>query len=69
MLLNKSVAIIHTDVERIFDVSKRAYVLYRGIERLCGDLFMIAKAYNLRRAVTIVAPRDGLAARIARGPV
>ena len=63
---NKSVAIIRSGVERIFGVGKRSYGLgrarYRGIERVRGHFFMIAMAYNLRRAVTIVAPRDGLAA-------
>ena len=66
MWFNKSVAIIRSGVERIFGVGKRSYGLgrarYHGIERVRGHLFMIAMAYNLRRAVTIVAPRDGLAA-------
>ena len=63
---NKSVAIIRSGVERIFGVGKRSYGLgrarYRGIERVRGHFFMIAMAYNLRRAVTIVVLRDGLAA-------
>jgi transposase, IS5 family len=63
---NKSVAIIRSGVERIFGVGKRSYGLgrarYRGIERVRGHFFMIAMAYNLRRAVTIVELRDGLAA-------
>ena len=63
---NKSVAIIRSGVERIFGVGKRSYGLgrarYRGIERVRAHFFMIAMAYNLRRAVTIVALRDGLAA-------
>jgi IS5 family transposase len=63
---NKSVSIIRSGVERIFGVGKRSYGLgrarYRGIERVRGHFFMIAMAYNLRRAMTIVALRDGLAA-------
>ena len=63
---NKSVAIIRSGVERIFGVGKRSYGLgrarYRGIERVRGHFFMIAMAYNLRRAVTIMALRDSLAA-------
>ena len=57
---------IRSGVERIFGVGKRSYGLcrarYRGIERVQGHFCMIAMAYNLRRAVTIVALRDSLAA-------
>lgn len=63
---NKSVSMIRSGVERIFGVGKRSYGLgrarYRGIERVRGHFFMIAMAYNLRRAVAIMALRDGLAA-------
>ena len=63
---NKSVAIIRSGVEHIFSVGKRSYGLgrarYRGIERVRGYFCMIAMAYNPRRAVTIMALRDGPAA-------
>ena len=57
---------IRSGVERIFGVGKRSYglgrVRYRGIDRVRGHFFVIAMAYNLRRAVTIMALRGGLAA-------
>lgn len=63
---NKSVTPIRSGVERIFGVGKRSYGLgrarYRGVERVCGHFFMIAMAYNLRRALTIVASREAVAA-------
>jgi len=63
---NKSVAPIRSSVERIFGVGKRSYGLgrarYRGVGRVRGHSFVIAMAYNLRRAVTIVALRGELAA-------
>jgi transposase, IS5 family len=63
---NKAVAQIRSGVERIFGVCKRSYGLgrarYRGLNRVRGHFFVIAMAYNLRRAVTIVASRDALTA-------
>jgi IS5 family transposase len=63
---NKAAAPIRSGVERIFGVGKRSYGLgrarYRGVDRVRGHFFVIAMAYNLRRAVTIVALRDAAAA-------
>jgi IS5 family transposase len=63
---NKSLAPIRSGVERIFGVGKRTYGLgrarYRGLDRVRGHFFVIAIAYNLRRAITIVAARDALVA-------
>jgi IS5 family transposase len=63
---NKAVAPIRSGVERIFGVGKRSYGLgrarYRGLKRVRGHFFVIAMAYNLRRALTIVASREARAA-------
>lgn len=63
---NKSVASVRSGVERIFGVGKRSYGLgrarYRGLKRVEGHFFVIAMAYNLRRAITIVGSRDALEA-------
>lgn len=63
---NKAVASIRSGVERVFGVGKRSYGLgrarYRGLDRVQGHFFMIAMAYNLRRAITIVASREASAA-------
>jgi IS5 family transposase len=65
-LFNKSLAPIRSEVERIFGVGKRTYGLgrarYRGLDRVRGHFFVIAIAYNLRRAITIVTERNALAA-------
>ena len=62
---NKAVASIRSGVERVFGVGKRSYGLgrarYRGLDRIQGHFFMIAMAYNLRRAITIVASREASA--------
>ena len=63
---NKAAASIRAGVERIFGVGKRSYGLgrarYRGVDRVRGHFFVIAMAYNLRRALTIVASREAAAA-------
>ena len=63
---NKAVASVRSGVERIFGVGKRSYGLgrarYRGMDRVRGHFFIITMAYNLRRAVTIVASRNALEA-------
>jgi IS5 family transposase len=63
---NKSVSSVRSGVERIFGVGKRSYGLgrarYRGTKRVEGHFFVIAMAYNLRRAITIVTARDALVA-------
>jgi transposase, IS5 family len=55
---NKAMASIRSGVERVFGVGKRSYGLgrarYRRLDRVRGHFFMIAIAYNLRRAITIV---------------
>lgn len=63
---NKAVAPIRAAVERPFGIGKRSYGLgrarYRGLERVKGHFFVLAMAYNLRRALTIMEARDGAAA-------
>jgi transposase, IS5 family len=63
---NKSLAPVRSGVERVFGVGKRSYGLararYRGLKRVRGHFFVIAIAYNLRRAATIMASRAAVAA-------
>jgi IS5 family transposase len=63
---NKTLAPVRSGVERVFGVGKRSYGLararYRGLKRVRGHFFVIAMAYNLRRAVTIMASRAAVAA-------
>jgi transposase, IS5 family len=55
---NKAISSVRSGVERVFGVGKRSYGLgrarYRRLERVRGHFFVIAMAYNLRRAITIV---------------
>lgn len=63
---NKAVAPIRAAVERPFGVGKRSYGLgrarYRGLVRVQGHFFVLAMAYNLRRALTIMETREAVAA-------
>lgn len=63
---NKAVAPIRAAVERPFGIGKQSYGLdrarYRGLARVTGHFFVFAMAYNLRRALTIMASREAVAA-------